>query len=193
MYLTQCFSMWWFRWDVQELVSALLPQQWSCCQLLTLWGVLTALSWVQSCFLFLTAHKWPPTAPWVVSRFAVTIFFTGSIKQTGMWQLNHLGCSKVFLCCSSRPDWRLVLPVNGTAHPALPACRRACGVCIHALKPNSFSQAGSDGVSWYKENQIDFHNRTAITEAHDWNCSRLRWWDILDSLKEPECNLFFPF
>lgn len=134
-----------------------------------------------------------PTAPWVFSRFAGIIFFTGSMKQTGMWQLKHLGCSKVFLCCRSRPDWRLVLPVNGTAHPALPVFRRTCAIYIHALEPNSFSQAGSDGVSWYKENQIDFHNRTAITEAHHWSCSRLRWGEILDSLKEPESNIFFSF
>lgn len=109
-----------------------------------------------------------PTAPWVVSRFAGTILFTGSIKQTGMWQPNHLGSSKMFLCCRSRPDWRLVLPVNRTAHPALPVFRKACAaVCIHALDPNSFSRAGSDAASWDKENLIDFcwcHSRTTSLE-----------------------------
>lgn len=118
-------------------------------------------------FSFPHSPEMAPTAPWVVSRFAGTILFTSSIKQTGTWQPSHLGCSKTFLRCRSRPDWRLVLPVNRTVQPALPVFRRACAVCIYALDPNSFSRTGSDVVFGYKENLIKFcwcHNRTTSLE-----------------------------
>lgn len=130
------------------------------------------------------------TAPWAVLRFAGTILFTVPIKQTGMWQPSHSGCSKTFLCCRSRPDWRLVLPVNRTAHPALPMFRRVCAVCIHALDPNSFSRAGNDVVCGYRENPTNFswcHNRTTSLELQQTYMRRYTW--VFERTRKQ--NLFF--